>query len=395
MFLPLLLTSCGRGGESSTTSDDLSNTSVTSGSNIDNTTSQIEEVENQIFISEFFSIRELSSEACVEISNTSGKTIDLNNYVFNVFWNGQNTVSLNLSGELENNDSIIIKNNSFDELEDYDYVLDGDYLYRNRYLEIYNISDKQVIDVYGMKDYNYNYFSRGNPIRRETKLFSCNVFDVNNYYCITYDNYNYLRNLNTPIIESDFEKGPTLSSVYQEYPFAQDGVALGGFFETYYTSLGDGDTTFFYYPEESGADELGSRSTRYLFINTPEIDHGPSSSIVEEPWGQAAKKYNNDILKNAKHIIIQSARHSALHETYGRYLGCVWYTNEENPTLDDYILLNYQIAYNGYSEQANSGSYNEMISNDMYYSYYFEVAFNRARDLGLKVFGEIDPDFDY
>ena len=178
-------------------------------------------------------------------------------------------------------------------------------------------------------------------------------------------------------------------------PFAEDGVALGGFFETYYTSLGDGDTTFFYYPEESGADELGSCSTRYLFINTPEIDHGPSSSIVEEPWGQAAKKYNNDILKNAKHIIIQSARHSALHETYGRYLGCVWYTNEENPTLDDYILLNYQIAYNGYSEQANSGSYNEMISNDMYYSYYFEVAFNRARDLGLKVFGEIDPDFDY
>ena len=58
-------------------------------------------------------------------------------------------------------------------------------------------------------------------------------------------------------------------------------------------------------------------------------------------------------------------------------------------------MLNYQIAYNGYSEQANSGSYNEMISNDMYYSYYFEVAFNRARDLGLKVFGEIDPDFDY
>ena len=114
MFLPLLLTSCGGRGESSTTSDDLSNNSVTSGSNIDNTTSQIEEVENQIFISEFFSIRELSSEACVEISNTSGKTVDLNNYVFNVFWNGQNTVSLNLSGELENNDSIIIKNNSFD-----------------------------------------------------------------------------------------------------------------------------------------------------------------------------------------------------------------------------------------------------------------------------------------
>ena len=87
------------------------------------------EVENQIFISEFFSIRELSSEACVEISNTSGKTINLNNYVFNVFWNGQNTVSLNLSGELENNDSIIIKNNSFDELEDYDYVLDGETYY--------------------------------------------------------------------------------------------------------------------------------------------------------------------------------------------------------------------------------------------------------------------------
>ena len=58
MFLPLLLTSCGGRGESSTTSD----------SNTNNTTSQIEEVENQIFISEFFSIRELSSEACVEIS---------------------------------------------------------------------------------------------------------------------------------------------------------------------------------------------------------------------------------------------------------------------------------------------------------------------------------------
>ena len=64
------------------------------------------------------------------------------------------------------------------------------------------------------------------------------------------------------------------------------------------------------------------------------------------------------------------------------------------------LYLHYWFEHSGYdarlySEQANSGSYNEMISNDMYYSYYFEVAFNRARDLGLKVFGEIDPDFDY
>lgn len=380
VFLPLLLTSCSSGGDTSTQNSE---------------TSEIEKVENQIFISEFFSVLELSNDACVEISNTSGGVIDLSNYRFNVFWQGEITCSLQLSGELKNNSSIIIKNNSFEDLLEYDFILDGDYLFRNRYFEIYNKAKDEVVDVYGIKDYNYNYFTRGNPVRRENKQFSNNIFDVNDYYCITFGNSKYLGNLNTPIKENDFEKGPTLSSYYEEFPFALDGQALGGFFETTYTSLGDGDTTFFNYTVESGGDKLESQSTRYLFIDTPEIDHGPDSYIVEEPWGQAAKKYNNDILKNAKHILVQSARFSALHETYGRYLACIWYTNEENPTLDDYILLNYQIAYNGYSQQANSGSYDEMVSNDMYYSYYFEVAFNRARSLGLKVFGEIDPDFDY
>ena len=105
--------------------------------------------------------------------------------------------------------------------------------------------------------------------------------------------------------------------------------------------------------------------------------------------------FTNNILKNAKHILIQSALGGSIRETYGRLLGFVWYTNKENPSDNDYSLLNYELVLNGYGKFMMGSSLNEMISNEILYYHYFDVASETAKQKGLKIHGEKDPNYKY
>lgn len=130
-------------------------------------------------------------------------------------------------------------------------------------------------------------------------------------------------------------------------------------------------------------------------IDTPEISHGPNSKIQEEPWGQEAKKFNNDKLKNASSILIQSNLGSSLKETYNRLLGYVWYTNDPNKSITSYRLLNFQLVKEGLAEFSLHERHDTMKSNDVSYFDYLDYVNEIARRNKIKIHGEIDPNFNY
>ena len=143
------------------------------------------------------------------------------------------------------------------------------------------------------------------------------------------------------------------------YPNSSDDV---------FTNYVDGDTTQF-----TSYNGLYTIKVRYLGVDTPE-----STSEVEE-WGKSASLFNQSRLKNAQHVIVQSAASAmgvydeetdsvlptygqADLDTYQRSLAYVWYTDVENPTKDDFRNLNLELVYEGYS--LFSGSMAEMCASD-------------------------------
>lgn len=138
-----------------------------------------------------------------------------------------------------------------------------------------------------------------------------------------------------------------------------------------FTNYVDGDTTQF-----TSYNGLYTVKVRYLGVDTPE-----STSEIEE-WGKSASLFNQSRLKNAKHVIVQSAASAmgvvetdadgkatvvptygaADLDTYQRSLAYVWYTDKENPTKDDFRNLNLELVYEGYS--LFSGSMAEMCARD-------------------------------
>lgn len=373
--------------------DDLSS-STTSLDNYTNV-SYKENVENQIFISELYQGNDGVFDIVLEIANTTNYSINLNNYKINIY-NLNNLInSISLVGSLNSNQTYLISNPNISiEGISFDLVLSETLLLKNRCYEIVNLTSNEIIDVYNSRAYTSEAFNYGNPLRNENSLFSITQFDYLNYYCITKGNSKYLGNLNTPTTYEEFKKGPHLEEQYQDLPFATDSQGGGGgFVSVSVSSLGDGDTTVFNYPSSSNLSSTSNR-TRYLLIDTPEIDHGSGSSIVAEPWGEAAKTYNNNILNNATNIIVQSNLNQSLHDTYGRVFGYVWYTNVSNPSLDDYRLLNFEILRDSLAKQSSSSGY-VMESNDMYYSFYTDYFYRIAQKEGKKIHGEKDPDFNY
>lgn len=114
-----------------------------------------------------------------------------------------------------------------------------------------------------------------------------------------------------------------------------------------FTNYVDGDTTQF-----TSYNGTYTVKVRYLAVDTPE-----STSEVDE-WGKSASNFNKRILKNAKHVLVQSSS-SALTggeapadlDVYGRSLAYVWYSNEEgtNPSKESFRNLNLELVYAGYS----------------------------------------------
>ena len=194
-----------------------------------------------------------------------------------------------------------------------------------------------------------------------------------------------------PISEQELLAGPKLTEEQLQLPYAKENKGTGGAVEVTLSHLGDGDTTVFNYP--SSMNEYKGRSFRYQNIDTPEVQHG--NTIQEQPWGEAASKWNNGILSSAKHILIQSVEGGALTESFGRLLGFVWVSDKENPSASDYRNLNHWTVLEGYSKYAFASATSTMMSGDLRYNSYFSDAHARGVKTGIRLFGEKDPNFNY
>lgn len=107
--------------------------------------------------------------------------------------------------------------------------------------------------------------------------------------------------------------------VTPEMDFLKDGYEI-----VTVEALADGDTTTFRL-------KSGVYTTRYLAIDTPETSNGL------EPWGLAAKAYVNELLTNAKQIVLERdpvldsdvpGEEKATFDKYNRLLAHVWVDGE-------------------------------------------------------------------
>lgn len=165
------------------------------------------------------------------------------------------------------------------------------------------------------------------------------------------------------VIELNTDETDNLSMdfSYENSDFIADGVG-----EVTLVRCVDGDTAFF---TEGGA----SFSVRFLGINTPE------STAKFEPWGKAASDFTCDKLTNATTIVLQADPAAGRLDSYGeRWLAWVWY---------DGRLLNLELVEQAYSKA--SGDTTTLYGGIIFQQNLF-VQFSDRR-----VWGEIDPDFDY
>ena len=391
----VLVSSCEDITSISDTTTDVTSTSETTSTSTSSSSASSTvpvNISDDLFISELFS-GSTGLDYALEIANCSGTALNLGEYEINIYHKYgviEYTINFEDNFLLENDSVYVISNNSFDEnlLDKVNLQLDSNPILGDSRFEI--IKGGVLIDCFGQERYYVDYADKSSCLKFAEYYQAYDQFSPMRYFSLREGISDYLGNLDVPVTFADYIEGPRLSSDYANYDFYQGAQGLGGFYEVLISSLGDGDTTKFTYPDSALNNGMG---TRYLGINTPEIPHAEGEK--GDPWGIPAKVFNNNILSSAKHIIVQSDGNQPLLETYGRFLGWIWYTNVEEPELTDYRLLNYVIVLNGYS-RFDQGKYATMYGvGDVSYYSYMSYAHNYAMSLGIKVFGEVDPDYDY
>lgn len=160
---------------------------------------------------------------------------------------------------------------------------------------------------------------------------------------------------------NEWSQGLELTRDYVNKSFIFDGIS-----EATLISCADGDTATF---------SMDGQSFRIRFqgIDTPET----SSKL--DAWGKPASDYTCEALTNASVIVVESNEATAKMDSTGsRYLGLIWV---------DGSLLNLELVEHGYSKPTGTSA--------LIYKDEFVAAGTNARLAGLKVWGELDPTYDY
>lgn len=157
-----------------------------------------------------------------------------------------------------------------------------------------------------------------------------------------------------------------LTEDYEGKSFVEDGIGV-----VTVAQYVDGDTTIF-------IDKNGYRITaRYLGVDTPE------STYRVDPWGYAASNYTKAQLKKADKIVLQCEDiNNRFDSTGNRYLAWVWVISENG----DSRLLNLELTELAYCWPKASDTSLE--------SYFTEATYKVASS-GCRIYGEVDPDYDY
>jgi micrococcal nuclease len=162
------------------------------------------------------------------------------------------------------------------------------------------------------------------------------------------------------IFDTRYTDALAMDFTYENTDFIDDGIG-----EVSLVSCVDGDTAIF-------TEGDGHFSVRFLGINTPE------STYKFEPWGKAASAFTCDKLENATTIVLEYDPNTTRTDGNERYLAWVWY---------DGRLLNLELI-----EEAYTGS--KGVADLKYESIFYQAEF-KTQDTDRRIWGEIDPDYDY
>ena len=293
-------------------------------------------------------------DRAVEFSNISDEDINLDDYSLEVYRNYSNisTESISLKGYVikAHSSFVIAYINAKEEILDKADLVTDQYLNSGSFPVALAYKGK-AFDSIGVIGYNYD-FAQGAVLVRRKECFKQTLeFSLYDWVRYPVNSIDTLGNYDV-VDEETLLEGPKLTEEDFNKPFCTDGsIGDGGLIEVSYQYNIDGDTTKFNYGYEySEFDVSGSLSTRYYAINTPEIAHGPGEEA--DPYGNEARDFTQGYLNRAKKYLVQSVNGYSFHETYGRMLGYVWIAFVTNPAPEDYVLLNYLIVKNGFSNPA-------------------------------------------
>lgn len=339
-----------------------------------------------------------SNDRAIEIYNKGNDDINLNEYQICIYKqnNKEPYQTISLSGTLEAKKTfVIVHDQSSDSLKEKADLIE-ELMVDGTWPISLNHKDK-IVDVLGKIGFQHDYSTYTDIARKNEFLIGRE--EMNNYDWIKYDadKIDLLGTIDVTISEEELLQGQRLTTEDFSRPFIQNGYGGGGAIKVKLAYTGDGDTTNFYLDSSDISGDLSSREIiRYLGINTPEIQHG--TSIDAEPWGYAAKRFNNQVINNAKSFAIQTSKGGSYRDTYGRLLGYVWYSNLTNPQPEDYMCLNFEMV-----REAYAFTFFDAVTNNRYTMFYKSVSYTnimknaelRAKNNGWKIHGEIDPDFNY
>ncbi|MDP2425203.1 MAG: thermonuclease family protein [Candidatus Izemoplasmatales bacterium] len=168
-----------------------------------------------------------------------------------------------------------------------------------------------------------------------------------------------------PQLSTKYTDELRLTESYVGKSFIDNGIGI-----VTVTTYTDADTTNF-------RDSVtGTRFTvRYLGIDAPE------ATSKYDPWGIKAGNFVRDLLASADQIILQAEGPNRT-DGNGRYLAWVWYVKNGVTRL-----LNLELVEQAYAWVSGAGT--------TQYGTTFTVAAAEAQITGQRIYGEIDPDYDY
>lgn len=348
------------------------------------------EIKKALIFTEVVVSKSVSNRA-FEITNILDETVDLNDYEVRIYrqYSEIPTHIIPLNGYLEPLSPYVVVYN-----EANDVLLSKANLVTNKLINdgtwamgIYSIND-ELNDILGTIGFVQDYANKKDLVRKKECFSFKEAYRVLDYVVYPQNDYSHLGNLEV-ISEEELLEGPKLTADDFEGSFvdAENNFGTGKVIKTTLKRTVDGDTSHFDYGSTYSSFGIsGSRSTRYYGVNTPEIAH----SVDEEadPYGNEARDYTNDKLRNAQSIALQSIRNAALTDNYDRMLMYVWISDKKNAEAKDYVLLNYLIVKDGFSNVAfiNSDSpIDDMLYQGVSYISMMRHAEEYSRSLKLNI----------
>lgn len=307
------------------------------------------------------------SDRAIEISNISNEDISLKDYAFNMYRGNNNvpteTIKLDDYTIKASSSFVIAYSNANQSILDKADLISDLYLNDGTFAAGLTYHEK-LFDVVGVIGYMVNYAQGAVLLRLKEYFRQTTEFDLSEWIRNPINTIDSLGNTDV-ISEETLLNGPKLTDKDFELPFCtEQAKGSGGLIKVSYNRNIDGDTTSFNYGYSySDFGVSGSNNTRYFAIDTPEIAHSPDE--VAEPYGNEARDFTNSQLNKAKHYYVQSVNGYTFRETYGRMLGYVWISFVDNPKSEDFVLLNWLIVKNGFSDPSfisREGEYHSLMT---------------------------------